>query len=392
METQSRKTLKVAVTAFLPVLSIQMIDPIVALYARDYLDSSVTEVGLAVSFFFLSPLVFKIPLGLLLPRSQLKRGLVIATVLMTVGPITYFFTTSPSAMLLFRFAHGIGFATLLVTSITLVFGAGSAESRGMITFATVLAVALPVGPVLSSFLLATLGMRLTFLVAGLIVIPSILFSISLDVAQTVNVEEGRVVPGSMGARLRSVVTSKPVLSATLSHLSYSVLFGSLLSLGPIHLREFFGVSEANVASLFAGLYVVSFLSRMVLRLWVPTGLEQRLTSFALVTSLLGMAGMAFSSSLILFVMFFISLGIPHGLMFPTTAIQAMESSSPDRRALITGVHSTAFDLGAFSGANAVSALAALQGIQTAMFVTALVPILGLAGSWLLRNATGRATP
>jgi hypothetical protein len=287
-------------------------------------------------------------------------------------------------MVFFRLLHGIGFAMFLTTSITMASGSSSVDPRRMTTFALVLSIGLVVGPGLSTLLLGAVGMRTTLVISGIIVFPSVILAQSLREIQP---KQPNREQSEFGARhqLGKVLVDRRVVAATLAHLSFSLLFTSFLSLGPLRLREFFRVSETEVATLFVYLFVLSFVSRMALRWVVPAGSERKLTVLALVLSSAGMIGMTTASSLTLFSIWFVFLGVSHGLMFPTTVIGAMRSSQLGERMLITAFHSTALDLGGVVGPFSFSLLASSTSIPTAMLMSATVPLVGVMVFWLLPN-------
>jgi fucose permease len=72
-ENHSAGNLKLAVVALLPVLSTQMIDPLLAVFSRDYVNSSVADVGLIISAFYLSSLFVKIPVASIIRSRSWKR-------------------------------------------------------------------------------------------------------------------------------------------------------------------------------------------------------------------------------------------------------------------------------------------------------------------------------
>jgi hypothetical protein len=73
-------------------------------------------------------------------------------------------------------------------------------------------------------------------------------------------------------------------------------------------------------------------------------------------------------------------------MFPATVVEALRSSQPKERMLVTAFHSTALDVGGVMGPFSFSLLASATTIPTAMQVLTAVPLIGVAAFWLLAHA------
>ena len=88
--------------------SVYMVNPIIAIYVKQFLNASLSEVGIVVSATFAASFLVKLPLGLILAGKRLYHITIISVLIMTMMPIAYAYATSVSSIIVLRVIHGFG--------------------------------------------------------------------------------------------------------------------------------------------------------------------------------------------------------------------------------------------------------------------------------------------
>lgn len=142
-----------------------ILNPIISVYARDYINATVAEIGLIVSVFFIVSIFFKPIVGLYCQGMRTLYALWIGLALMTFPTIELALVESPIVFGVLRIIQGIGNSMLWAPAMTLVTLTSTRESRerDISNYSFLVSVGMSLGPALGSMGVATLGMRNTSL-------------------------------------------------------------------------------------------------------------------------------------------------------------------------------------------------------------------------------------
>ncbi|QRF75536.1 Major Facilitator Superfamily protein [Thermoplasmatales archaeon] len=108
-------------------------------------------------------------------------------------------------------------------------------------------------------------------------------------------------------------------AATLNILTYNIPFALILTFGGIYAKDQFGVSYSVITLIFSLFFTSSFLSRLLLTIYVPTKIFRLMTLSVIVTTI-GLIALSFSPNIYLFAVSFLILGLPHGFTYPLSII------------------------------------------------------------------------
>ncbi|MBI2185285.1 MAG: MFS transporter [Thaumarchaeota archaeon] len=378
-----------SVSAFLVSASVYMVNPIIAIYAKQHLGASLSEVGIVVSTAFVSSFILKIPLGVFLTGRNLYKSTVISVSIMTTMPAAYALSTNIQTILALRVIHGVGIAlvwSLLWTEISLV-DTGDKMTSYVARFALVSSVGMVAGPIISTVVTGFLGPRATLLVDTAITAPTILLVAMLprNLAKTVR-EEVAVNANQFLKSFSGVLSHPGVYLPVWGTVSYSFVYGLALAYAPLHVYQRFALSESEAASLFIGFTALTvgtrvILNKMMARLSLPS-----IVSVGLVNVGFMMILMAISENVWLFALGFALMGFTQGLVPPANALFVARSVDAPKRVLANNLIQAAWDLGILSGPLFGSILVPQLGIPLAMALSAAVP---LVNSVSIRTASKR---
>jgi MFS family permease len=152
-----------------------ILSPVLPLYAEDF-GASYAWVGAFMSAQALGMLLTDLPSGLLLRRMGLRRATLLGLVIMVTMEIAYFWAGSIHEAFAYRLFSGFGSALFGVARHAYVTEQASVASRGraLALFGGLIRAGRFIGPPLGGFVAARWGMRVPFLVAGIVGTPAIL--------------------------------------------------------------------------------------------------------------------------------------------------------------------------------------------------------------------------
>ncbi|BDC18601.1 MFS transporter [Acidianus sp. HS-5] len=114
------------------------------------------------------------------------------------------------------------------------------------------------------------------------------------------------------------------------NLMYALPFGTLTTFGGIYAVDSFHASYSLATALFGMFFATSFLGRLMMTIFPPRDLGLPIWISASLT-IVGLAMVFLSNSLIFYIIALIVLGIPHGLTYPTSLIALTRSFSENER-------------------------------------------------------------
>lgn len=163
------------ILSFVTFLGHGILSPVLPLYAEDF-GASYAWVGAFMSAQALGMLLTDLPSGLLLRRIGLRRATVIGLVIMVAMEIAYFWAGSIQEAFAYRLLSGFGSALFGVARHAYVTEHASVASRGraLALFGGLIRAGRFLGPPIGGLVAVRWGMRVPFVVAGVVGSPAIL--------------------------------------------------------------------------------------------------------------------------------------------------------------------------------------------------------------------------
>ena len=157
------------IIGFSQVASFSSLIPLLAIYAKEEIGVTLSEVGLFVSLFFFSSAVSKLPLGAIAGGRLTLYAFLIGFVVYAVCPSVYTFLNFFPYLLVCRLVHGVAFTTVAAISQTFIaLSVPTIERDEKIGFyLAFIGVGFLLGPLVSTVGVALFGVRQSFHLASL---------------------------------------------------------------------------------------------------------------------------------------------------------------------------------------------------------------------------------
>lgn len=167
------------VPAFLVFLGFGFIAPVLPIYVESF-EVSYRWVGLVVSAQALGMLFSDLPSGLLLRRLGHKRAMLLGIGALVIARLAFSWARSVPELFLYRLISGFGMSLYGVARHAFVAGRAEVATRGraLALFGGLMRIGRFIGPMIGGYLAASLGLRFSFVVSGMVSALGILFVIA----------------------------------------------------------------------------------------------------------------------------------------------------------------------------------------------------------------------
>lgn len=359
----------------------QILNPIVAVYARDTLNASIAQIGLIVSAFFFVSIISKPLIGLSCRGIKTLYFLWIALALMAFPTIGMALTDSPSIFGVLRIFQGIGNSMFWAPGMTLIALLSSREKleRNLNNYSFLISIGMSLGPAIGSMSVAVLGTRYSFFLSALIMLSGFMIgTLLMRKRQCFREKISNNDSSAISLRqLPRIVSAKPFKIAFLSYATMSFIYGILTAYGTLYFKDSFGVQDGTVAILFFGYNAVIMVSRFGLRKLVNMTSKTNILVFGLINYVAMLSILSTSNSLPIFVAAFCLLGLSHGLIYPTGILMVAGSVQTASLAFANSIYLTGWDVGNSLGPVIASPIATQYGTRAALPVAVLAPIVSI---------------
>ncbi len=296
----------------------------VPLLAKFDLTYTQLEVGLLMATMSASALVAALVNSRVSVTAR-RRLFILFSALYAVSLFTFTFSNRVSVLAYVSLAGvSYGFIFPNIMTAAQLFPDQRLRERVIAAYTLALAISLIAGPALESLVLAHFPLRLSFLFfAPLGIIVAAL-------SPLVRFPREPAKRGEDGGKGPSVWSRVGFRVGIYTFLVYSAPTAVLLTFGGIFAREAFNAPYWLVTLIFAAFFTASFLTRVLL-LARPIG---RLIPYVITMMSISLAGLtlvAISRSLLLYVIAFSVLGVPHGLGMPLAMISISRSFPEEER-------------------------------------------------------------
>jgi len=368
----------IPVISLMASMSSQFVNPIIAVYARDYLNATVVEIGLIVSVFSIASIISTPIIGLYCQGIRTLYAFWLGLALIAFPTIGMALVKSPIIFVVLRIFQGIGNSMFWAPGMTLVALISTKErlGRDLSNYSFVISIGMSLGPAFGSMSVATFGARISFLVPSAIMLIGFLLGIILVrhrelFRKRLNYEDA----GSVSLReLPRIFSGFSFEMAFMAYVSLSFIYGILVTYGTLYFKDTFNVLDEEVAFLFFGYNLVIMFSRFSLRKLVQITSKRNILLLSLANYVAMLIIIEVSGSFLLFVGAFCLLGLSHGLIYPTGVLLIAETTETRDLAFTNSVYLMGWDLGNILGPIVAAPFTMYYGTRTALFIALLSAI------------------
>ncbi len=366
-------------------LGIGIMIPVLPLYAEDF-GVSYAWVGAVLSAQALGTLLSDLPCGLLLRRLGHKRAMLLGMGVMVFLVIALSWARSAHEAFVYRLFSGFGVALFGVARHAYISERASIANRGraMALFGGLMRVDRLIGPLIGGFIAAASGLRLPFVVAGLISLPAIacvvLFVPDRETIETRTSSEPESRPS--GAPLQRVLRRQAgvLIPAGLAQIFVQMIRSGRDTVIPLYAVNIIGLDVGQVGLLMGIAAAVEMLMFMPAG-WIMDNLGRK---FAFVPSFgiqsLAMAAVPLTGNFAGLLACATAIGLGNGLSSGGMMTLGADLAPSDARGEFLGVWRLIGDVGGTGGPAAVGFVADALALPAAALTLAAA---GMSGTLII---------
>lgn len=368
--------LAVSLTSFFVFVIFYMLTVTLPLFATDELHASKQSLGLIVTIFLVSGIVFRPLAGKWMTTLGQKKVLLIGVLIFLIGSILYMNIHSLSALLLLRVLHGIGFGMSTTATGAIVANVipEQRKGEGMGYYATFMNLAMVVGPFVGLTLTNSLSHTAVFTVAVVSSVLAVLCSLVLRVPE--------VQPASS-----TTTEMKPAkgfaaffeyrsLAISVAGLVVAFSYASVISFVSIYAKEM-GFTQAS--SFFFVVYAVCLLaSRPFTGKWFDQYGENSVVYPSILSLAIGIFLLSQVTTSWVFLLAGALIGLGFGTITSSFQSIAVKKASPHRRGVATATFFVFFDSGMGLGSLLLGILATAAGYKGMYMFCSIIALLAIA--------------
>jgi predicted MFS family arabinose efflux permease len=257
---------------------------------------------------------------------------------------------------------------------------------GIANYSTALSLGMIAGPLAAAAAIYVYGFSTLFVILALISVAVFVVVERIGIQKSFAQEDTRtsILPSNIFKVLRQRVFANYYVLNFL----YSMLLPILISYGGIYAESRFKISSSEVLTLFAAVFAVSTMMRILFtrseqrhfRLLLVVGFASLFASFTII----GSAG-----SFSLFLVGFILFSIPHALIYPITTFMALESGGKESVLSSTYIFATSSGIAEFISPLAAVPIIALYNFSWVFLAMAPISLVALFLSAILTTQKTR---
>ncbi|AFY36516.1 major facilitator superfamily MFS_1 [[Leptolyngbya] sp. PCC 7376] len=252
-------------------LSMTSLLPVLPAYIQD-LGASDQQVGFVMGCFAIGLLLSRAQLGKMADEKSRKLVIMIGAAVVGIAPWGYIFLDSIPEMMVWRAFHGLSIAAFTTGYSALVVDLAPAKNRGEIVSYMSLAIpiGMSIGPVLGGYLLGTVGYPVIFSVSALCGMTAFIFASQAKEKPRVSAADKS--PGDRlsldkpkletNRQFRELMAEKSLYIPALVMLCIGLVFGTLVTFLPLHIREL-GI-DFNTGLFYGAAAISSFSIRILI--------------------------------------------------------------------------------------------------------------------------------
>ena len=352
--------------------------PVLPVYVKKF-GANDFQIGIVAGIFFATSILVRMFTSRMAAKTGRKTLLIIAMVVCCVAMLGYYFSAGLLLIILWRLIQGGGFGAS-----TTLYGASVADmiplkrmGEGMGIFGLGLTIAGALGPFLGAASVASSDFRWVFLVAGALVLVSIILTIF---SSTENHQTEQPKRQNLKDFLSDFVEPRAIYPA-LYMLLIGLAMGGFFTYIVLYGEE---IKVSQISLFFIVAAVSEFLIRVVCgKLYDRHGMTIVVVPGAL-AGILACVVLAKANSLAMIIIASLLVGLAFGTIFPVADAIAMKSVSPERRVAANATVYNFLDIGMGLGPLLFGAVAQLSGYSQAFLISGAIFVIMLALAVLSR--------
>ena len=378
--SQPPKLLVISIINFLSFLDVNLIIPIIALYAAT-LGAGPGTIGFLIGLYSVTNTPMNIIAGRFIDRVGYKLPLVAGLAGSAASMFGYSLTRLPIHLAIVRAVHGIC-GGLKSPAVMAAFTENASESqRGKVMsfYGMSLATANLVGFGLSGVIVSRLGYQALFLLGTAVLTAGAVMGLMLLKAERQKNPEVRASFRQDYGKVRSLLKRRGLLVSFSAIFAQYFAFGGIVTLLPLYVKNL-SMDVFHVGMLLTTFTVVfivmqfpsGILSDRMGRLkLIYAGLSLGIVSLVILPLMTGFAALAITMAL---------YGAAFGLLFPSVSAMIADQTLPEERGMASGIFHALLTAGVAIGAPVMGGIGSVMGIEMglALSPTILVVALGMS--------------
>jgi predicted MFS family arabinose efflux permease len=275
------------------------------------------EIGFLVGIFSVSSLILRPFVGRALLRIPERNFMIAGTLIYVFSSLAYLFAPPFWPLLIVRALHGIGLALFSTASFTLVAKITPETSRGRLIsyFYMSFNIAFALGPYFGMLFINRFNFTVLFLVGTGLSLASFYMTTKLS--------KREVIPPENLSRKFQPFLSREALPPAIIAFMLNIIWGSLSAFFPLYALKY-GVSNPGIFFIF--LATTLFLGRILGGRILDIYRREKVIMPCFILIALSIAILVFSTTLAMFILAAVVLGMGWALLYPFLMIQAIENA------------------------------------------------------------------
>jgi MFS family permease len=342
------------------------------------LGSMEVDIGVLIGIFGVSSLVFRPFIGRALVKIPEKKFMIVGAILFAATSVAYLFALPFWPFFIVRVFQGFGLAFFYTASFTFISNISPEARRGQTVGYYLLAVniSLAISPALGMFVINHFSFTLLFLICLCLSLCSLFTTNKLRNRAVLTLEDS--------STKENFLLSRQALPSSIISFFFSFTWGALTAFFPLYAINH-GV--VNPGFFFTVVAIMLILGRGLGGRVLDLYNRERVILPCIITCIISMALLAFSTSLPMFILVAVIWGIGHAFLFPSLlvyAIEKMESARGPAMGTFTGFS----DLGMSLGPAIMGIIIHLTSYSTMFLFLALAGIINLNYFYFLVRKKG----
>ena len=345
--------------------------------------SAEAEIGVLIGVFSVSSLILRPFVGRALLRISERNFMIAGCILFLFTSIAYLFAPPFWPFLMVRILQGIGLAFFYTASFTLIANISPEAHRGqsLSYFYLALNIAFALAPYFGMLLLNRFNFTVTFLACSVLSLCSLLAVTKLKKIES-------VMPDSQSTGNQPLLSREALPPSIMAFLGNTV-WGTLTAFFPLYALQ---CGVANPGLFFAAFALMLILSRSLGGKILDLYSRERVILPCLIAYSSSMIILAFSKTLLMFVLVGGIWGAGMAFLFPALVAYALDVAGPSRGPAM-GTFTAASDLGVGLGAVIMGIILRFTSYPTMFLCLALTGIINLSYFYFfVRKKKGMSGP
>lgn len=329
--------------------------------------SGEAEIGVLIGVFSVSSLILRPFVGRALLRISERKFMVAGCILFLLSSIAYLFAPPFWPFLVVRIFQGIGLAFFYTASFTFIANISPEAHRGqsLSYFYLALNIAFAVAPYFGMLLLNRFNFTVTFLACSVLSLCSLLAATRLK-------KIGNVISASQSMEHQPLLSREAIPPSIMAFLG-NTIWGTLTAFFPLYALQ---CGVTNPGLFFAAFAIMLILSRSLGGKILDVYSREKVMLPCLVAYSGSMIILAFSKTLLMFILVGAIWGVGIAFLFPALIAYAIDVAGPSRGPAM-GTFTAASDLGVGLGAVIMGVILRFTSYPIMFLCLALTGIINL---------------